>query len=104
MKFLMQELELAKVVEEHDTYNKCLVSTPPPASKNKPSFSLPLKGLFSKENPVMPIQNSTPREEVISKPVESRLISLEPLPKINMISVDKFYTQDLDRIIEIDQE
>lgn len=52
----------------------------------------------------MPIQNSTPREEVVSKPVESRLVSLDPLPKINMINVDKFYTQDLDRIIEIDQE
>lgn len=42
MKFLMQELELAKVVEEHDTDNKCLVSTPPPAVNNKPSFSLPV--------------------------------------------------------------
>lgn len=52
----------------------------------------------------MPLQNSTPREEVVNKPVESRLASLDPLPKIDMINVDKFYTQDLDRIIEIDQE
>lgn len=63
-----------------------------------------MKGLFNKENPVMPLQNSTPREEVVNKPVESRLASLDPLPKIDMINVDKFYTQDLDRIIEIDQE
>jgi len=47
---------------------------------------------------------STPREETVNKPVESRLVSLDPLPQINMINVDKFYTQELDKIIEIDQE
>ena len=62
-----------------------------------------MKALFNKENPVLPISMSTPREDTVNKPVEARL-SLEPLPKINMINIDKFYTQELDKIIEIDQE
>ncbi|CAI2375438.1 unnamed protein product [Moneuplotes crassus] len=103
MKFLMNELNFEKD-EEEENGNRLFVDTPPAVSHNKPSFSLPIKGLFSKENPVMPIKNSTPREEVVNKPVEARLISFEPLPQINMINVDKFYTQELDKIIEIDQE
>ena len=62
-----------------------------------------MKSLFNKENPVLTINMSTPREETVNKPVKARL-SLEPLPKINMINIDKFYTQELDKIIEIDQE
>jgi hypothetical protein len=61
-------------------------------------------GLFNKDNPVLPSSLSTPRDNIITKPVEARLTSLEPLPNIRMINVDKFYTQELDRIIEIDQE
>ena len=47
---------------------------------------------------------STPRGGGVEKAVDVRLTSLGSLPKINMINVDKFYTQELDRIIEIDQE
>ena len=47
---------------------------------------------------------STPRGGGIDKPIEARLTSLEGLPKINMINVDKFCTHELDKIIEIDQE
>lgn len=63
-----------------------------------------MRGLFSKENPVLPSSLSTPRGGQIDKPVEARLTSLEGLPKINMINVDKFCTHELDKIIEIDQE
>ena len=64
-----------------------------------------LKGLFNKEdNQVLPSSLSTPRDKVVDKPVEARLTALESLPMINMINVDKFYTQELDKIIEIDQE
>ena len=52
----------------------------------------------------MPSSLSTPRGGSVDKPVEVRLTSLEGLPKINMINVDKFCTQELDKIIEIDNE
>mmetsp|Transcript_27535 Transcript_27535/g.24407 ORF Transcript_27535/g.24407 Transcript_27535/m.24407 type:complete len:103 (+) Transcript_27535:359-667(+) len=91
-------------VEKEVSEKSELINTPPPITMNRPCFKLPLKGLFSKENPVLPASMSTPREETVNKPVEFRLVSLEPLPKINMINIDKFYTQELDKIIEIDQE
>lgn len=52
----------------------------------------------------MPSSMSTPRGGWVEKPIEVRLTSLEALPKINMINIDKFYTQELDKIIEMDQE
>lgn len=115
-RFLIQELNLDKIKEEiENCKNEDKNDTESNENINFPSLFPGFKQIYSSA----PKSNSfdfnheysnkanlvsTPRNYEVSKPVEARLTWLESLPKIHMINVDKFYTRELDQIIELDQE
>lgn len=114
-RFLIQELNLDKIKEEIENWKNEANDTESNENVNYPSLFPGFKQIYG----IAPKSNgfdfnheysnkmnlvSTPRNYEVSKPVEARLTWLDSLPKIHMINVDKFYTRELDQIIELDQE
>ena len=102
-RFLIQELNLDKIKEEIENWNKIEQNdTDSNDNVNFPSLFPGLKPMYGFKDRAPAL--STPRNYEVNKAVEARFTWLDSLPKINMINVDKFYTQELDKIIELDQE